>query len=42
VQYLIVTVMGAVGTNLPALWMLIANGWMQHPVGAKFSMATMR
>jgi cytochrome d ubiquinol oxidase subunit I len=41
VQHLIVTVMVAVGTNLSALWILIANGWMQHPVGAKFSMATM-
>jgi len=41
VQHLIVTVMVAVGTNLSALWILIANGWMQHPVGAKFSIATM-
>ena len=41
VQHLIVTVMVAVGTNLSALWILIANGWMQHPVGAHFSMATM-
>ncbi len=23
----------ALGTNLSALWILIANGWMQHPVG---------
>lgn len=23
----------AVATNLSALWILIANGWMQHPVG---------
>ena len=23
----------AFGTNLSALWILIANGWMQHPVG---------
>jgi len=41
VQHLIVTVMVAIGTNLSALWILIANGWMQHPVGAKFSIATM-
>jgi cytochrome d ubiquinol oxidase subunit I len=27
----------AVGTNLSALWILIANGWMQNPVGAEFS-----
>jgi cytochrome d ubiquinol oxidase subunit I len=33
--------MVAAGTNLSALWILIANGWMQHPVGAKFDMATM-
>src|ERR1700693_843989 len=41
VQHLFVTVMVAVGTNLSALWILIANGWMQHPVGAHFSFATM-
>ncbi len=23
----------AVGSNLSALWILLANGWMQHPVG---------
>jgi cytochrome d ubiquinol oxidase subunit I len=31
-----------VGTNLSALWILIANGWMQNPVGAEFSYQTMR
>jgi cytochrome d ubiquinol oxidase subunit I len=41
VQHLVVTVMVAIGTNLSALWILIANGWMQHPVGAKFDIATM-
>jgi cytochrome d ubiquinol oxidase subunit I len=41
VQHLIVTVMVALGTNLSALWILIANGWMQHPVGAHFDLATM-
>jgi cytochrome d ubiquinol oxidase subunit I len=41
VQHLFVTIMVAMGTNLSALWILIANGWMQHPVGGKFSMATM-
>src|SRR5271168_2236629 len=41
VQHLFVTTMVAMGTNLSALWILIANGWMQHPVGAHFSMATM-
>ncbi len=23
----------AIGTNVSALWILLANGWMQHPVG---------
>ncbi|MDE2167394.1 MAG: cytochrome ubiquinol oxidase subunit I [Alphaproteobacteria bacterium] len=32
----------ALGTNLSALWILIANGWMQHPVGAAFNFHTMR
>ncbi len=32
----------ALGTNLSALWILIANGWMQYPVGARFNIATMR
>jgi cytochrome d ubiquinol oxidase subunit I len=40
-QHLFVTIMVAMGTNLSALWILIANGWMQHPVGAKFDIATM-
>ena len=34
--------MVALGTNLSALWILIANGWMQNPVGAEFSYDTMR
>ncbi len=32
----------AIGSNLSALWILIANGWMQFPVGAKFNPDTMR
>lgn len=32
----------ALGTNLSALWILIANGWMQNPVGAEFNFQTMR
>ena len=32
----------AVGTNLSALWILIANGWMQNPVGSAFNPDTMR
>ncbi len=42
VQHLIVTCLLALGTNLSALWILIANGWMQYPVGARFNIATMR
>jgi len=41
-QHLMVTMLMAVGTNLSALWILIANGWMQNPVGAEFSYQTMR
>jgi cytochrome bd ubiquinol oxidase subunit I len=40
--HLIVTFMVALGTNLSALWILIANGWMQNPVGATFNPDTMR
>ena len=42
VQYLAVTVLVAVGTNLSALWILVANAWMQNPVGSEFSAETMR
>ena len=41
-QHLLVTLLMAVGTNLSALWILIANGWMQNPVGAAFNYHTMR
>jgi len=41
-QHLMVSLLMAVGTNLSALWILIANGWMQNPVGAEFSYQTMR
>src|SRR5665213_2217861 len=42
VGHLAVTWMVALGSNLSALWILIANGWMQHPVGARFNPDTMR
>jgi cytochrome d ubiquinol oxidase subunit I len=42
VQHLTVTWLLAIGTSLSALWILIANGWMQHPVGAEFNYETMR
>lgn len=32
----------AIGSNLSALWILIANGWMQNPVGSVFNPQTMR
>jgi cytochrome bd ubiquinol oxidase subunit I len=41
-QHLCVTWLVALGSNLSALWILIANGWMQFPVGAKFNPDTMR
>ena len=41
-QHLIVTWLLAIGTSLSALWILIANAWMQHPVGAEFNYDTMR
>jgi cytochrome d ubiquinol oxidase subunit I len=40
--HLIVTWLMALGTNLSALWILIANGWMQHPTGAYFDYHTLR
>src|SRR5258707_11901862 len=42
VGHLTVTWLLAMGTNFSAVWILIANGWMQFPVGAKFNPATMR
>src|SRR5499425_3949679 len=42
VKHLVVTWLVALGSNLSALWILIANGWMQYPVGAKFNPDTMR
>src|SRR6201989_1758343 len=42
IQHLIATWALAMGTNLSALWILIANGWMQYPVGARFNAQTMR
>jgi cytochrome d ubiquinol oxidase subunit I len=40
--HLLTTFMVALGTNISALWILIANGWMQNPVGAAFNPQTMR
>lgn len=41
-QHMIVTWLLALATNLSALWILIANGWMQNPIGAVFNFKTMR
>ena len=40
--HLSVTWLVAIGSNMSALWILIANGWMQNPVGAAFNPDTMR
>ncbi|MFV9875864.1 MAG: cytochrome ubiquinol oxidase subunit I [Rickettsiales endosymbiont of Dermacentor nuttalli] len=41
-QHLLVTWLTAFGANFSALWILVANGWMQNPVGAEFNPETMR
>lgn len=41
-KHLMCTWLLAIATNLSALWILIANGWMQNPVGAAFNYQTMR
>ena len=40
--HLTATWLVAIGSNMSALWILIANGWMQNPVGAHFNPDTMR
>ena len=42
VQHLVVAWLVAIGSNFSALWILIANGWMQNPVGAEINPMTMR
>lgn len=42
VGHLIATWCVALGSNFSALWILIANGWMQNPVGSAFNPQTMR
>lgn len=42
VKHLIVTFLVAIGSNLSALWILVANGWMQYPAGAEFNFESMR
>lgn len=40
--HLVSTWMVAVGANLSALWILVANAWMQYPVGTTFNPMTAR
>ena len=42
VAHLVVAWLVAIGSNFSALWILIANGWTQNPVGAEFNPMTMR
>lgn len=41
-KHLLATYAVAFGSNLSALWILVANGWMQNPVGSEFNFETMR
>lgn len=40
--HLISTWLVFVGANISALWILVANGWMQNPVGMEFNPLTAR
>ena len=40
--HLLSTWLVAIGSNLSAFWILVANGWMQYPVGATFNPETAR
>lgn len=40
--HLLSTWLVAIGSNLSALWILVANGWMQYPIGMKFNPDTVR
>lgn len=40
--HLTATWLTAVGASLSALWILVANAWMQNPVGMEFNPATAR
>ena len=40
--HMVSTWLVAVGANLSALWILVANAWMQHPVGMVFNPETAR
>lgn len=40
--HLTATWLTAIGANISALWILVANSWMQYPVGMTFNIATVR
>ncbi|MEG1672952.1 MAG: cytochrome ubiquinol oxidase subunit I [Alistipes sp.] len=40
--HLTATWLTAIGANLSALWILVANAWMQHPIGCTFNLDTVR
>lgn len=40
--HLVATWLTAIGSNLSALWILVANGWMQFPSGMQFNPDTAR
>ena len=41
-MHLLSTWLVAIGSNISALWILVANGWMQHPIGMQFNPDTAR
>ena len=41
-KHLLATYCVAFGSNFSAMWILVANGWMQNPVGSEFNFETMR
>ena len=40
--HLSATWLTAIGANLSAWWILVANAWMQHPIGCTFNLETVR
>ena len=40
--HLAATWLTAIGANLSALWILVANAWMQYPTGCTFNLDTVR
>ena len=40
--HLLSTWLVAIGSNLSALWILVANGWMQYPIGMTFNPDSVR